>query len=132
MPRGAFTARIMPRTATSEAVTSRVQIAICTPRTCLAPQIAARCADCGGLPFVACSGWLCHPCRAGMIPNTTPLANDRKSPARYTRRVYGYRQTFGSRAERLPGLSISSNRPAHIMPAAPPSNDTSTVSVRSC
>ena len=85
-PSGVRRVRTMPRTATSEAVTSSVQMAICTPSN-RSPRRNRRAgvAASGGPLFIACKGLLRHTCRVGASPNTSALAKVKISPVKYTR-----------------------------------------------
>ena len=67
----------MPRTATNEAVTSSVQMAIWTQSS--ASRSAKPRENTGSIdpPFIACNGWLCHTCRAGAIPESSALTKVR-------------------------------------------------------
>ena len=81
-PSGACSVRTMPRTATSEAVTSSVQIAICAPSNRSRRAKRRRRIESAGPLFIICNGLLCHACRAGTIPNSSALPRVNARPAR--------------------------------------------------
>jgi hypothetical protein len=72
-PRGACSKRAMPRTATSEAVTSSVQIAICAPSNRSRAANRRIGIESTGPLFIACNGLLWHAWRAGTIPKNNAL-----------------------------------------------------------
>ena len=74
--------RTMPRIATSEAVTSSMQTAICAPNK--RSRRANRCRGVGSAapPFIAGNGLLCHTCRAGIIPKSSALTRVKVRAAR--------------------------------------------------
>ena len=74
--------RTMPRTATSEAVTSNVQIAICAPNNRSRRANRRSGVESTGPLFIACNGLLCDTCRAGIIPNSSPLTKVKIRAAR--------------------------------------------------
>ena len=128
-PSGTCSARTMPRTATSEAVTSSVQMAICAPNNRSRRANRRRCMASTGPFFIICNGLLRHVCRAGTIPNNSALPSVNARPARYTRasRVTARWPTNGGDRFNTP-----SSRSALPSPAAPPISDTITASVSSC
>ena len=67
--------RSIPRTATNEEVTRSVQIAICAPNNRSRRASRRRGVESTGPLFIACNGLLCHTCRAGTIPNSSPLTS---------------------------------------------------------
>ena len=120
----------MPRTATSEAVTSSVQIAICAPSNRSRRVNRRRCKESIGPLFIVCNGLLLHACRAGTIPNSSALPSVNTKPVRYTRAsTVAARCTSAARGHRF---STPSSRSAVISPAAPPISDSITASVSSC
>ena len=77
-------ARLMPRTATSEAVTRSAQMAICATSNTSRRENRRRAGSAS--PFlIICSGLPVHACRAGTIPISSALATVSARPARYTR-----------------------------------------------
>ena len=81
-PNGAFSMRSIPRNATNEEVTRRVQIAICAPNNRSRKDSRRGVVESTGPLFIACNGLLCHTCRAGIIPNSSPLTRVKIKAAR--------------------------------------------------
>ena len=101
IPSGARNARIIPRPATSEAVTSRVQIAIWAPSSKSRIANRRRCPDSPGALFIACSGRLCHACQAGIMPKRRPLVIDKRQACQIHARLDCHDQMFRARARRV-------------------------------
>ena len=130
IPSGTWRARTMPRTATSEAVTSSVQIAIWAPNNRSRRANRRKCTEFADPPLIICNGLLSHTCCAGTIPNSSALPSVNARPARYTRA-----STIASRCTSSIGchrFNTPSSRSALTRPAAPPISDTITASVSSC
>ena len=81
-PSGACCMRTMLRTATSEAVTSSMQIAICAPNNKSRRVNRRREVESTGPLFIACNGLLCRTCRAGSIPKSSALISINVSATR--------------------------------------------------
>ena len=74
-PSGACSTRTRPRTATSEAVTSNMQIAICAPNNKSRSENRRNGIESTGPLFIACNGLLCRTVLAGSIPNRSALTS---------------------------------------------------------
>jgi hypothetical protein len=75
----------MPRTATSEAVTKSMQMAICAPNNkSRGVNRRSGIASTGPL-FIACNGLLSHTFLAGIIPNKSALTRVKVRATRQTR-----------------------------------------------
>ena len=122
--------RTMPRTATNEAVTSSMQMTICAPNNRSRRANRRRGVASTGPLFIACNGLLCHTCRAGIIPNSSPLTSVRIRAYHVDTRIHVH--CTARPANDAPRFSAPSSSAAVISPAAPPMIDNTIASVSSC